>query len=282
MAALGVLLLVGSLAAVWWARSEYREWEPTRGGDAPLSTRDAALIYLRGAAVWLVAGVWVGAMITGPAMRLIMRLLAVTAGEDAQGVITEAEQIVGEINAGETFGLMVFGGILPALLSAFIYLAVRRWLPSGWAGGVVFGLFHLVVAATRVDPLRPGNPDFDIVGPGWLSVLTFGTAAVLHGVAVAAFANRYSQELPVARGGAARFRAIAPLALASLVLVPGAVLLVAVVAVMAVVVAGLQVPPLVAALNSRRMLLTARALGIVILLVAAPGCVAALADIATG
>jgi hypothetical protein len=47
---------------------------------------------------------------------------------------------------------------------------VHRWLPAGWVGGLASGVLLLVVAGTRLEPLRRGNPDFDLVGPGWLSV----------------------------------------------------------------------------------------------------------------
>ncbi|MBW3641611.1 MAG: hypothetical protein KY447_01695, partial [Actinobacteria bacterium] len=93
-----------------------------------------------------------------------MRLLAVTAGDAAQGRITEADEVVGTIDFGGTLGLYLFGGVFPGLLSGAVYVVFRPLLPSGGLGGVVFGLLHLVIAATRVDPLRPENPDFDIVG----------------------------------------------------------------------------------------------------------------------
>jgi hypothetical protein len=92
---------------------------------------------------------------------------------------------------------------------------VRPWLPSGRVGGAVFGALHLVVAATVIDPLRPDNPDFDLVGPGWLAVTTFGLACILHGMAVIAFANRYSHSLRPATG--VSVRTVVPLVLPALV-----------------------------------------------------------------
>jgi hypothetical protein len=68
-------------------------------------------------------------------------------------------------------------------------LLVRRWLPTGRAAGLTYGALLLVVAGTRLDPLRPGNPDFDLVGPGWVSVAAFATLVVFHGVLVAALAG---------------------------------------------------------------------------------------------
>ncbi|MEO6714088.1 MAG: hypothetical protein ABIM89_11750 [Mycobacteriales bacterium] len=225
MAVLGILLVVGTVLAVRWGGTPYQTWVAASPGSAA-NVRAAALTYLRAVAIALVAGFWTGALVTGPAMRLIMRLLAVTAGDSAQGSITEADQIVGDISLDGTFGLYIFGGILPALLSGALYVLVRRWLPAGRAGGVVFGLLHLIIGATRVDPLRAENLDFRLVGPGWLSVLTFGAAAILHGMAVAAFANRYSASFPPAGADSqARKNGLLPLVLPGLFLIPGFFLL---------------------------------------------------------
>jgi hypothetical protein len=101
-----------------------------------------------------------------------MRLLAVTAGPDAQGRITEAEQVVGRISLDGTLGF-IFTGLFIGAVSEAACLLVRRWLPAGRVGGVAFGVLLLVLAGTRVEPLRPGNLDFDLVGPGWVSVAAF-------------------------------------------------------------------------------------------------------------
>ena len=55
-----------------------------------------------GAAVGLTGGFWTGLLVTGPAVRLAMRLLAVTGGDDAQGRITEAEEVVGSVSLDGT------------------------------------------------------------------------------------------------------------------------------------------------------------------------------------
>jgi hypothetical protein len=260
MAMVGAVLLGGIVLTLWWGGTPYRPW-PAPADPEPerRSPQSAALMYLRGLAVALVGGFWAGALVTGPAIRLVMRLLAVTGGDDAQGRITEADEIVGSINLGGTIGLWVFGGILPGLLSGAIYMVVRRWLPRGHLGGVAFGALHLVVAATRLDPLRPENPDFDIVGPGWLSVLTFGLATLFHGMAVAAIANRYSRHLPpdtVTRE--AWIRPALPLVLPALLFVLSGVLIIpALVGLLATVVAS-QIGPVLRAVRSRGMLLAGR------------------------
>ncbi len=221
MILLGIALVVGIVLTLWWGGARYRPWEPPppdvperdRIEPDPLhpTVENVARRYGRGVVVGVVGGFWAGALVTGPAMRLIMRLLAANARDDVQGRITEMDAVIGEINLDGTIGLVVFGGILPGLLSGVIYVAIRPWLPRGRLGGLAFGALHLVLAATRLDPLRPDNPDFNIVGPGWLSVLTFGAACLLHGMAVAALVNRYSQEFPPrAATREARLKTIVP------------------------------------------------------------------------
>jgi hypothetical protein len=242
MTVMGALLLVGVVLTLSWGGIAYRPWDPdtadgSAGVDAPsrpASVRATVLRYGRGVAIALVGGFWAGALVTGPAVRLIMRLLAVTAGDGAQGRITEADEVVGSINLDGTVSLVVFGGILPGLLSGVIYVVVRRWLPAGRLGGVTFGALHLVVAATRIDPLRPGNPDFDLVGPAWLSVTAFGIACILHGMAVV------------------------PLVLPALLMVAGIALLALLVVGMAVAVLATRIGPLVRTLRSHAALVAGR------------------------
>ena len=60
--------------------------------------------------------------------------------------------------------------------------------PARWARRArVFGAGLLVVLGTNVEPLRGDNPDFDIVGPGWFSVLVFTALALAFGVVLAGF-----------------------------------------------------------------------------------------------
>ena len=55
----------------------------------------------------------------------------------------------------------------------------------------------------RIDPLRPDNIDFALVGPGWLAVTVYTLLALASGVATAALAGRLSHELPLPRWSAA-------------------------------------------------------------------------------
>jgi hypothetical protein len=57
-----------------------------------------------------------------------------------------------------------------------------RWL-QGWSLCLTYGVLVLVVAGTRLEPLRRDNPDFDLVGLGWLSVATLCRASGVPAVA---------------------------------------------------------------------------------------------------
>jgi hypothetical protein len=139
---------------------------------------------------------------------------------------------------------------------------------------------HLVLAATRLDPLRPGNPDFDLVGPGWLSAATFSLAAILHGMAVVAIANRYSHTIPPqSTSRARRVRAILPLIPPILLVVPFFLVLVPLAIGLAIALVGSQVGLVVRAVRSRAALLAGRiAVGILVVFLL-PGTVTDLRDV---
>lgn len=189
IAVCSLAVVVGIALALWWGSEE----PPPRpeGLDDRFGTH--APIVARKFAAATAGGAGAGLLIAGSGGRLVMRLLAATAGDQAQGRLTEADQRVGVISVDGTLGLIVFGGIFFGLVSGFAYVVVRRWLPRGRWGGVAFGALLLVLAATRVEPLRRGNVDFDIVGPGWVAVLSFGALVVVHGMLVVAIANRWER-----------------------------------------------------------------------------------------
>lgn len=291
MAVTGLVLLVGITLTLRWGGTSYEAWEPTldeadrtsrsSAPDPRPSIQTCVLRYLRGVAIALVGGFWAGALVTGPFVRLIMRLLAETAGEDAQGRLTDADEVVGSIDLDGTIGLVIFGGILPGLLSGAIYVVFRRWLPSGRLSGVVFGALHLVVAATRIDPLRPDNPDFDLLGPGWLAVAAFGLASIVHGMAVVAIANRYSQAFPPASNARVeRARAFVPLGLAVLVLIPALpfMLLILVVG-LAITVTASRIEPILRFVRGRGALVAGRIAVVLVAVVLLPGTIADVHDV---
>ena len=275
-----VLVLVGLVAVVRWGGLAV-EPPPTPAPDAPGSTvpLPVSLVvrrYLWYLAVALLSGAAAGILAAGAGGRLVMRLLAVTAGADAQGQITEAEEIVGHITIDGTIGFVVFTGLFFGPVSGAAYLLLRRWLPAGRAGGLAFGALLLVVAGTRLEPLRRSNPDFDLVGPGWVSVVAFTVLVVFHGMLVAALAGRLSRAVPLL---AARPGAIAVHAPLLLLVLPGPSVALVLSIVGVLVVLGSRIPSVVAACHDRPLVIVGRVALAVAGLVAFPGFASAVVDI---
>src|SRR5687768_8948650 len=92
LVACGALLLYGIVRTV----------RSPGSGLAPPGAEATATGRLRVAVWWLglvvLTGVVSGLTVVGPAARLAMRLLGATAGDAAQGRVTEAEEVVGEIS----------------------------------------------------------------------------------------------------------------------------------------------------------------------------------------
>lgn len=228
------------------------------------------------ATVAVVAGVGSGLLMAGPGGRLAMRLLAATAGDAAQGRLTEAEEVVGRITTDGTIGFIVFTSLSAGAALGALYMVVRRWLPKGRWSGLTFGMLLLLVVATRLDPLRGDNPDFDIVGPGWVAVLVFGALVVVHGMLVAALAAGYGRLLPLP---SANLRSLWPyLLLVPTLIFPLPVLVLVPVGLL--VACASQVPALVGAVQSRRGTVAGRAALGIAAAACLPGFVSTVTDLA--
>lgn len=275
MVVCGLLLLAGALGTAAWGRATVRR--PALDDAAGRSSAaSAARRYIWYLAVAVFAGVGAGLFVAGAGGRLAMRLLAATAGDAAQGRKTEADEIVGQISTGGTVSFIVFAALVFGLATGVLYMLIRHWLPDGRLGGLVYGVLLLVILATRLEPLRADNPDFDIVGPGWVAATAFGTLVVMHGMLVAALAARYSSALP-ALSNRRSVLAYAPL----LVLAP-VFPLYAVFALVgaSVVVLRRRLERVTEFLRSRKALVGGRVILASTSLVALPGCISAVADIA--
>jgi hypothetical protein len=134
-----VLVLVGLLVVVRWGGLAVQPPPmPTNDEPDPTGRPPVGLVvrrYLWYLTVAIGAGVGTGILAAGAGGRLVMRLLAVTAGPDAQGQITEADQVVGRISLDGTLGFIVFTGLFFGAASGAAYLLLRRWLPAGRTGG---------------------------------------------------------------------------------------------------------------------------------------------------
>jgi hypothetical protein len=186
------LVVVGVVMVVrWGGHLSKAPTEFSRGA------RGSAARALRYVGVSLAAGLAAGVLAAGAGGRLVMRLLAATSPE-AKGSITEASEIVGRITVDGTLGFFVFVGLPAGFLSGALYALVGPLLPPGRVGGVALGALLLVLAGTRLDPLRADNPDFLIVGPAWLAVITFTALGLFQGMLVTALAARMSRHSSLA------------------------------------------------------------------------------------
>jgi hypothetical protein len=138
------------------------------------------------------------------------------------------------------------------------------------------GVFLLAVFATRLDPLRRDNRDFDLVGPGWLAISIFVAMALLQGMAVVAFAGRISRALPEPSARLTTLLPYAPL----LVLVPTVVGAAALLFGFGMALLLSRRPEVVNALHSRVLLIAGRVVLAAVVVASLPGTMTALASIA--
>lgn len=128
--------------------------------------------------------------------------------------MTEASEVVGDITLDGTLAFFIFVGLGGGALCGVLYVVMHRGLPRNLVGGLLFGLLMLVTFDAKLDPLRPENRDFSIIGPGWLAVASFTLLAIGTGTFVAATAGRISNVLPLP--GWRSFLYVSPLALVAL------------------------------------------------------------------
>jgi hypothetical protein len=266
-----VLLLVGAVLALRWGHLGLEAPPPA---ERPTFAGQArrGLWYLD---MLLIGGVVAGVLVAGAGGRLAMRLLAVTGGDRAQGRITEADEVVGEITVGGTIGFLIFGGLFAGVVTAAIYTLLAKWLPTGWWGALAFAALLLTTLAVRIEPLRSDNPDFDIVGPDALAVSVFAALTVLHAIVLVAVMARVSRSLPLLRKRPRVVLAYSPL----LLLVPTTAVGAAAVLVM-LAGAAVSTNPAVRHLWAHpRVLLAGRLLIATVVLLSLPAFITTLADI---
>lgn len=126
-----------------------------------------------------VAGFVAGLIAGGVGSRLAMRIMALTS-PDAQGDMTEAGEVVGEISLDGTGFLLAVGALL-GIGGGLAYVALRRWLPRR-ATGLVFGLLTLAVSGRVL--VDPDNIDFAILDPASLGIAMFAALPILFGLLV--------------------------------------------------------------------------------------------------
>lgn len=275
IAILMALFLAGVLAIWRWGDLELEKpWEDEEDG-APPPPSQFFRRYLWYVTITVVAGIGSGVIMLGIGGRLVMRLLAATSSDSVQGRVTEADEIVGKITLDGTLGLVIFVGLLGGLASGALYMLIKRWLPAGNLGGLTYGAILLVLFASRVDPLRADNPDFEIVGPDWLSVVAFVGIVLAHGMLMSALVGRYSRVLPLIDRRPKTLVKYAPL----LTILPAFPLLLPVAIGALIGLGGSRVEGMRRLLASSRFLLAGRVAGLILVVIALPSFGSAVAEI---
>lgn len=107
------------------------------------------------------AGLVAGILVAGLGGRLVMRLAALIV-PSATGSQTENGNRIGEITASGSLGLIVFVGLLGALVFASVWVAIVPWLPGR---GVVRGVVAMPVAVAlgSFGLISRSNPDFAVL-----------------------------------------------------------------------------------------------------------------------
>jgi hypothetical protein len=228
-----LLLFLGVLVVIAWgnrlirvpvgeATSRDQQEESAQYTDQREARTEAKLRALRRYFWWanvVAFSALVSAVVAAwPGGRLIMRILAHTSPDSAQGRLTEAQFNIGFPTFEGSMALLFFGGLPAGYFAALLFVVLRRWLPAGRLAGPVLGAVLLLWFGALLDPLRADNIDFTIVEPGWLAVALFCGLAVLHGAVVAAAAGWWSGRVPLWRDKS--FRYYTPLLIGSVVFPP--------------------------------------------------------------
>lgn len=138
-----------------------------------------ALRFAKTLASGLIPGFMAGFVAFGLGSRIAMRVMAVTSGPAAQGITTDAGEIVGRITLeGSMF--LVLAGTLIGGLGGLVYLAIKPWLPKKPVQKTaVFAILMLAVAGRPL--VQPDNIDFSILSPPLLAVAMLAALPILFG-----------------------------------------------------------------------------------------------------
>jgi hypothetical protein len=133
-------------------------------------------------AIGAVAGFGAG-FITGIGARLAMRVSGYLTSSNNRGLLTDNDNVVGQITLAGTLSLALQAGAI-GVLGGLIYLSIRSRLPgTGRWRGLIYG--GLLLATFGFVVMDEHNPDYRRFGPPALNVMTFSLIYVLFGVVAA-------------------------------------------------------------------------------------------------
>jgi hypothetical protein len=156
-------------------------------GACPGRMVEAMTGRLRSSAVALWVGALVGVVVAGGGGRLAMRLIALADDREDFGLSTEGGDTVGEVTLEGTL-FVLFTGLVLGTVGAFLYLALRRWLP---ARPLLRSLsFAVVILGFGLTATVNGNDaDFVFVNTV-VSILSFATVLLVYGMLVPPLIDR--------------------------------------------------------------------------------------------
>lgn len=173
----------------------------TRRAPSPLSGREPfreRLAVTVGRAGGMLAGAFLAGLLTiGAGGRLMMRILAVTSSDDVQGLRTEADEIIGEVNLGGSLFLIVAVGIGAGALGLALFSVLRRWLPDrSLAAGLIGVSIGAGLLVRPADLLSSTNTDFTLLTPVALAVALCLATLVLFGATFGVLVDHLAARWP--------------------------------------------------------------------------------------
>ena len=130
------------------------------------------------------AGIPAGFLAAGVGSWLVMRASGFMFARDNPNSLafTEAGERVGEISAGGTIFLLVFGTLL-GIMGAYFVAMIKLWLPGGaFVRGPPFGLVSLALLSPFA--LDRGNDDFQRFGDVRVNVTLFVSLFLVYGLLI--------------------------------------------------------------------------------------------------
>lgn len=194
-----VVATLGGLVAVarWVARAWAAERPPRLSSDGGSIRFGRVGPTLRRAAALSAAAMVAGVLVLGAGLRLMMRIAAATSPDAAQGRLTDAEEVVGEVTLGGTLFFVVGVGLIVGMGTMAAWLVLRPWLPRRSAvAGVTLAAIGGGAFARPSGLVDAGNRDFAILSPAWLAVALTLAVLLAYGVTFAVLADSWASTWP--------------------------------------------------------------------------------------